>query len=193
MVPSGNLPIMRIMLLGTPGSGKGTQAARLSTQLRIPAVSTGEIFRAERDRGSDLGRRATAYLDHGHLVPDDIVIEVVRRRLSQPDTAAGFVLDGFPRSVPQAVALDEILDTAGTPLDAVLDLTVDRDELVRRLSARGRGDDTQETVKRRLEEYADKTLPLIDFYRAQGKLATLDATGTVDEVTARAIAALAPD
>ena len=190
-MPTGSLPIMRIVMLGAPGSGKGTQAARLSARLGIPTVSTGEIFRAERDRNSSLGRRAASYLDHGHLVPDDIAAEVVRRRLSKPDTAPGFLLDGFPRTVPQAVTLDELLTAANTPLDTVLDLRVDRDELTRRLSARGRSDDTPATVARRLAEYAAKTAPLIDFYRQLGKLTTLDATGTVEDVTARAIAALA--
>jgi adenylate kinase len=182
---------MRIVMLGPPGSGKGTQAARLSARLGVPAVSTGEIFRAERDRDSSLGQRAASYLDHGHLVPDDIVAEVVRRRLSKPDTAPGFLLDGFPRTVPQAVALDELLTAANTPLDAVLDLSADRDELIRRLSARGRSDDTPATVARRLEEYTAKTAPLIDFYRQQSKLTTLDAIGAVEDVTTRAIAALA--
>ena len=191
IVPTGNLPIMRIVLLGAPGSGKGTQAARLSARLGIPAVSTGEIFRAERDLDSNLGRRAAVYLDHGHLVPDDITAEVVRRRLSRPDTTPGFLLDGFPRTVPQAVALDELLAAAGTPLDAALDLSVDHDEVIRRLSARGRDDDIPATVARRLEEYADKTAPLIDYYRGQSKLTTLTATGTVEDITARAIAALA--
>lgn len=187
---TGSLRIMRIVLLGAPGSGKGTQAARLSACLGIPAVSTGEIFRAERDRDSNLGRRASVYLDRGRLVPDDITAEVVRHRLTEPDTGPGFLLDGFPRTVPQAIALDHLLDAAGTSLDAALDLAVDRDEMVRRLSARGRGDDHPATVARRLDEYAEKTAPLIDFYRAQGKLATIDATGNVEDITARAIATL---
>jgi adenylate kinase len=182
---------MRIVLLGAPGSGKGTQAERLSAHLGVPAMSTGEIFRAERVRDSSLGRSVATYLDHGHLVPDDITAEVVRRRLSRPDTAAGFLLDGYPRTVPQAIALDELLAVAGTQVDAALDLRVDRDEVIRRLSARGRGDDSPATAARRLEEYAEKSAPLVDFYRAQGKLATLDATGAVEDVTARAIAALA--
>jgi adenylate kinase len=188
---TGNLPIMRIVLLGAPGSGKGTQAARLSAHLGVPAVSTGEIFRTERVRDSDLGRSVANHLDHGQLVPDDIAAQVVRRRLSRLDTASGFLLDGFPRTVPQAVALDELLDLAGTRLDAALDLGVNRDEVIRRLSARGREDDTPTTAARRLEEYVEKSAPLVDFYRAQGKLATVDATGAVEDVTARAIAALA--
>ncbi|HEY2795286.1 MAG TPA: adenylate kinase [Micromonosporaceae bacterium] len=181
---------MRIVLLGAPGSGKGTQAALLADRLGVPAISTGAVFRAERDRDSALGRQVAVYLDQGCLVPDDVTAQVVRHRLADPDTTTGFLLDGFPRTVPQAKTLDEMLAAAGTSLDAALDLAVDRDEIIRRLSARGRADDNPTTVAQRLDEYADKTAPLLDFYRGQGRLVTVDATGEVETIAARVIAAL---
>ena len=185
---------MRIVLLGPPGAGKGTQAARLARHLDCPAIATGEIFRAHVAQGTPLGRQAKVYMDRGDLVPDEVVIAMVRERLAEPDCARGFLLDGFPRTVAQARALDEHLDREQAPLDGVLYFDVPKDELLKRLAGRareqGRPDDAEETVLRRLEVFASKTRPLVDYYRARGMLTTVDAVGPVEVVTARVLGAL---
>jgi len=182
-----------MVLLGSPGAGKGTQASAVAEHFGVPSISTGAMFRAEADRGTPLGRRVAPLLDAGELVPDDIVIAVVRQRLAATDAADGFVLDGFPRAVGQAEALDAFLATDGHALDAVIDLLLDRDEVLRRLAGRGRADDDPDTVAARLDAYEIENGPLISFYRAGGRLAEVDAAGPVAVVTARVIAAARRD
>ncbi|MEU1074092.1 MULTISPECIES: adenylate kinase [unclassified Streptomyces] len=213
---------MRIVLVGPPGAGKGTQAAFLAKNLGIPHISTGDLFRANISQGTELGKQAKAYMDAGNLVPDEVTIGMAKDRMAQPDAQSGFLLDGFPRNVVQAEALDEALKTDGVRLDAVLDLEVPEDEVVKRIAGRRicrtdsahvfhvaynapktegvcdicggelyqRGDDTEATVRKRLEVYHTETEPIIDYYRAQGLVVTISALGKVDEVTERAMHAL---
>ena len=184
----------RLVIMGPQGSGKGTQAARLADRLGVPAVSTGDIFRANVKGGTDLGRQAKAIMDAGDLVPDSITNAMVRDRLGRPDAAEGFILDGYPRNAAQVEALDAVLAEAGVGLDAVLVLDADRDELLARLAKRaqieGRADDTAEAIERRLAIYERETAPLTDGYAARGLLVTVDGTGPVDEVTERLVSAL---
>jgi adenylate kinase len=212
---------MRLVLVGPPGAGKGTQAQFIAKHFHMPAISTGDIFRANIAAKTPLGQSAKAYMDAGELVPDQVTIDIVRDRLQQPDAAAGFLLDGFPRTVPQAEVLEAMLKEFGTPLDAVLMMNVDEDEVVRRLSGRRicrncnhvwhvdfdppaqegvcdicggelfqRDDDLPDTVRRRLQVYHAETAPIVDFYESRGLLVRIGATGSVDEVTHRAISAL---
>ncbi len=178
-----------MVLLGSPGAGKGTQASAVAEHFGVPSISTGAMFRAEADRGTPLGRQVAPLIDAGGLVPDDIVVAVTRERLAAPDAADGFVLDGFPRAVAQARALDALLATAGHRLDAVIDLVLGRDEVLRRLAGRGRADDDPDTVAARLDTYETENGPLIAFYRAADRLVEVDAAGPVAVVTARVIAA----
>lgn len=163
-----------LVLLGPPGSGKGTQAAMLSEKYRIPAIATGDILRAQVDAGTQLGKRVKAYIDRGELVPDSLVVDLIQHRLSDPDTQQGFILDGFPRTVPQAQALDVMLAAHDRPLDAVLYLQVDPEAVRERLGQRHRGDDRQAVIDHRLEVFLEQTSPLIDYYREQGKLKLID-------------------
>ncbi len=190
---------MRVVLLGPPGAGKGTQAQIIAGHLAVPAISTGDIFRANVSGRTELGRAAKAYMDAGDLVPDEITVAMVKDRLAEPDAKAGFLLDGFPRTIAQAEQLRESLAELGHGLDRVLELIVDEDELVRRLSGRRmlvdgkmvqREDDRPETVRHRLEVYREQTAPLSGYYEEKGLLARIDAIGAVEEVTARAMAAL---
>ncbi|MDE2150050.1 MAG: adenylate kinase [Gammaproteobacteria bacterium] len=181
---------MRIVLLGAPGSGKGTQGQRLMQHLRIPQISTGDLLREAVARETELGRRAQADMHAGRLVADEIVIEMIHQRLAQPDTTAGFILDGFPRTRPQAAALDVLLEKIRQPLDKVVNLDVPDAEIISRLLARGRVDDTEATIRKRLEVYAQQTRPLLDYYRAEGKLAIVPGVGLVNEIFDRIIAAL---
>ncbi len=185
---------MRIVLLGPPGSGKGTQAALLVEALGIPAVSTGDLFRGAVDAGTELGRTAAAFAAAGDLVPDDVTMAVVGERLAEPDCRGGYLLDGFPRTIGQAERLRDALAARGTRLDAVVELVVDDEELIRRMSARRtlvdgswvvRDDDRPEIVRHRLEVYRAETAPLVDFYAAEGLLRPVDATGDVADVAAR--------
>lgn len=186
----------RLVLLGPPGAGKGTQAARISERLGVPAVSTGDIFRANVAGQTELGRRAQRYMDAGEYVPDEVTNAMVRDRLAQPDAADGFLLDGYPRTDDQVVELDAMLADAGQGLDAVVELTADTDEVVTRLLGRaqeqGRADDTEVVIRRRLEVYAEQTQPLADVYAGRGLLVQVDGIGAIDEVTERIMAALAP-
>nr|WP_218901924.1 adenylate kinase [Streptomonospora nanhaiensis] len=208
-------------MVGPPGAGKGTQAQILASELSIPKVSTGDIFRANVSGGTELGKQAKAYMDRGDLVPDEVTNAMVRDRLAQQDAQGGFLLDGFPRNVAQAETLNKILDDLGERLDAVLELKVDEEEIVKRLSGRRscrncnnvqhvvydppatedvcdvcggelfqREDDREEVVRHRLDVYHEQTEPLVSFYANEGILVTIEATGPVDEVTARAKAAL---
>jgi adenylate kinase len=214
---------VRLVLVGPPGAGKGTQAEFIAAHLCAPKISTGDLFRFNVGQGTPLGVEAKKYMDAGQLVPDEITINMVRQRLGEPDAADGFLLDGFPRNVPQAEVLDDMLKELGVKIDVVLELVVEDDEVIRRLSGRRtcrgcgkiwhvefdpttvesicdrcdgqlfqRDDDKPETIAKRLEVYHEQTEPLVDFYSAQGKLVGIDATGPVEDVTDRAIDALAP-
>jgi adenylate kinase len=214
---------VRAVLVGPPGAGKGTQAQFIAADMSIPKISTGDIFRANVSQGTDLGIEAKKYMDAGDLVPDEITIEMVRGRLEEDDARDGFLLDGFPRNVPQAEVLDSMLAELAGKLDVVLELVVDDDEVIRRLSGRRtcrgcghvwhvdfdppsrdavcdrcggelfqRDDDKPETIRHRLEVYAEQTAPLIAYYAERGLLVGLDATGPVEDVTERAIDALRP-
>jgi adenylate kinase len=214
---------MRIVLVGPPGAGKGTQAAFLAKNLSIPHISTGDLFRANISQGTELGRKAKSYMDAGDLVPDEVTIGMAKDRMEQPDAENGFLLDGFPRNVSQAEALDETLRSSGMKLDAVLDLEVPEDEVVKRIAGRRvcrndsshvfhvtyspperegvcdacggelyqRADDSEETVRNRLDVYHTQTEPIIDHYKTQGLVVTISAMGKVGDVTQRAMDALA--
>src|SRR5690242_5160220 len=190
---------MRAVLLGPPGAGKGTQAQVIAGKLGAPAISTGDIFRANVSGQTDLGKQAKVYMDAGDLVPDEITVAMVSDRLAEPDAKAGFLLDGFPRTIPQAEQLRTSLSDLGQALDRVLELVVEEEELVRRLSGRRmlvdgewvqRDDDKPETVRHRLAVYREQTAPLSGFYEQEGLLARIDAMGAIEEVTGRALAAL---
>jgi adenylate kinase len=185
---------MRIVLLGPPGAGKGTQAVRLAKHFQCPHVSTGDIFRANVVEGTRLGLTAKEYMDRGDLVPDEVVIAMVMDRLAAPDCEPGFLLDGFPRTVAQAEALDRRLAGMETPLHSVLCFEVEEEELFRRLAGRsaelGRSDDGEETIRHRLEVYATKTRPLVDYYMHRGLLGLVNALGHVEDITARILEVL---
>jgi adenylate kinase len=214
---------VRLVLVGPPGAGKGTQAQFIAAQFAIPKISTGDIFRANVSQGTELGIAAKKFMDAGDLVPDEVTNAMVRDRLSEDDAIDGFLLDGFPRNVPQAETLDEMLTELSVKLDVVLELVVDDEEVIRRLSGRRtcrscghiwhvdfdppgrdgicdhcdgelfqRDDDKPDTVRHRIEVYAEQTAPLVAFYAEKGILVGIDATGPVDDVTERAIAALRP-
>ncbi|MFJ7076128.1 adenylate kinase [Streptomyces sp. NPDC098781] len=216
---------MRIVLVGPPGAGKGTQAAFLAKNLSIPHISTGDLFRANISQQTELGKLAKSYMDAGNLVPDEVTIGMAKDRMEKPDAENGFLLDGFPRNVSQAEALDEMLQSESMKLDAVLDLEVPEEEVVKRIAGRRicrkdsshvfhvtyskpkqegvcdvcggelyqRDDDSEETVRKRLEVYHTQTEPIIDYYKAQGLVVTISALGKVEEVTARAMEALKRD
>ncbi|MET7977273.1 adenylate kinase [Streptomyces mirabilis] len=216
---------MRIVLVGPPGAGKGTQAVRLAEKLRVPHISTGDLFRANISQQTELGKLAKSYMDAGNLVPDEVTIAMVKDRIEQPDAEGGFLLDGFPRNVQQAEALDQLLETEGIKLDAVLVLEVPEDEVVKRIAGRRicrndsshvfhvtynppkkegvcdvcggelyqREDDSEETVRTRLEVYHTQTEPIIAYYKAQGLVVTISSLGPVDEITQRALKALKRD
>ena len=179
---------MRLVLLGPPGAGKGTQAEKLAEKLGIPQISTGELFRRNIDNGTKLGLEAKRYLDAGDLVPSELTNQLVDDRLDDPDAAGGFILDGYPRSVEQAKALHEMLERRGTDIDAVVEFRVSQDELLQRLKARGRADDTEDVILNRMKVYREETAPLLEYY--SGQLKTVDAVGSMDEVFARALQAL---
>lgn len=179
---------MRIVLLGPPGAGKGTQAAKLADKLGIPHISTGDLFRDNITNETELGVEAKKYLDAGDLVPATLTNALVDDRLDDDDAAEGFILDGYPRSVEQAKALTDMLAARNTSLDAVLEFRVSEDELLQRLKSRGRADDTEEVILNRMKVYRDETAPLLDHYRDE--LKTVDAVGSMDEVFARALQAL---
>ena len=178
----------RIVLLGPPGAGKGTQAVILAEKLGIPHMSTGDLFRANIGEGTALGKEAQSYMDAGKLVPTDVTARMVKARLEEEDAQAGFLLDGFPRTVEQAEILEGFLTEFGTTLDGVVNFQVSEDVVVERMLARGRADDNEETIRTRLQVYRDETAPLIDHYGEQ--IIPIQAEGTVEEISARTLAAL---
>ncbi len=185
---------MRLLILGAPGAGKGTQAVRIAEARDIPAISTGDIFRKNISEETELGLEVKSILSAGGFVTDEITNAVVRERLAEPDAAMGFLLDGYPRTPGQVEALDEMLGEQGTSLDAVVELTVDTDEVVQRLLQRaqeqGRADDTEEVIRERMNIYVEETAPLSAIYKTRGLLIEVDGMGEVDEVTHRVHTAL---
>lgn len=179
---------MRVVLLGPPGAGKGTQAVLLSEKLGVPHISTGDLFRANIGQQTPLGLEAKKYMDAGDLVPSDVTNRMVEARVAEPDAANGFVLDGYPRTVDQADVLEKILAGIDKKLDAVLCFVVAEDTVVERMLARGRNDDTEEVIRNRLRVYREETAPLLDHY--DGLVVSVDGVGEVEEVNARALAAL---
>jgi adenylate kinase len=187
---------MRLVLLGPPGSGKGTQATRLKDLLKVPHISTGDLLRGEVAAGTELGKQAKAVMDAGNLVSDDILLGMLESRLAQADVAHGFILDGYPRNLAQADALGKLLERIGQPFDAAVQLEVPTELLVERIAGRaqaeGRADDNPESVRKRLQVYTDSTAPVINFYKEQGRLTVVDGVGELDEVTRRLTDALQP-
>jgi adenylate kinase len=179
---------VRVVLLGPPGAGKGTQAQLLAGRLGVPAISTGDMLRAAVSAGSELGGRVKSVMASGALVDDALMAEVVRERIAQPDAANGYLLDGYPRTLPQAETLAGILRDAGQELDAVVLVDVPEDELVRRALLRGRDDDKEDVIRERLRVYREKTEPLIGYYRERGLLREIDGNLSVEEVTSRIFA-----
>jgi adenylate kinase len=179
---------VRLILVGPPGAGKGTQAVHLAERLGVPHISTGDLFRANLGQETELGKEAKTYMDKGELVPDDVTVRMVRERLTDDDASKGFILDGFPRTVSQAGSLSEMLADHGVDIDAVVEFQVPEDELVKRLLGRGRDDDTEDVIRRRQQVYRDDTSPLLEYYG--DRLVTVDAVGEVEEITERVAAAL---
>ncbi len=179
---------MRVLFVGQPGAGKGTQATAVSQRLGVPHISTGDMFRHHVSTGTELGLKVDAIMKAGDYVPDEITVSMLRERLAHPDAATGFILDGFPRTAAQVEALDRLIGADG--LDYVVVLDVDEDTLVERLLARGRADDTEETVRNRFQIYQEQTAPLLDIYRGRGLVVIADGTGSMSEVTERILEAL---
>jgi adenylate kinase len=181
---------MRLVFIGPPGAGKGTQAERLIKTYNLAHLSTGDMLRAARDAKTEIGKKADVYMSAGQLVPDDIILGIIRERLAQADCKQGYLLDGFPRTIAQAEGLDAMLKQDGTPLDVVLELRVPEEELFRRLAGRGRADDRPEVIRQRLVAYRNQTEPLLDYYTKRGLLKSIDGLGTIDEIFDRARAVL---
>ena len=188
--------LMRMVIMGPPGAGKGTQAKFVCENLSIPHISTGEIFRANVKAGTPLGVEASQYMDKGEYVPDSVTNAMVADRLAEPDAAVGFLLDGYPRTLDQVGELDRTLSALGMSLDCAVEITADTEAIIARLLNRakleGRKDDTEEVIRRRMEVYAEETEPLVAVYAEKGILIQVDGMGTVEEVTARILAALNP-
>lgn len=184
----------RLILVGPPGAGKGTQASIVSEKLNIPAISTGEIFRDEIAKGSDVGEIAARYIHDGNLVPDEVTNEILRRRLAEPDTANGFLLDGYPRTADQVEELDKILDEMGTHIDAIVELAIPDEEISARLLNRageqGRLDDNEAVIKHRINIYRSTTEPIVNAYEERGQSIEVDGMGTVEEVRERIVEAV---
>ena len=176
---------MRIVFIGPPGAGKGTQAELIVKTYKPAHLSTGDMLRAARDAGTEVGKEADKYMSAGKLVPDDVIVGIIAERLEQPDCRSGYLLDGFPRTIAQAEALDAMLGKKNTPLDVVLELRVAEDELFNRLAGRGRADDTPEVIRQRLVAYRQQTEPLLSYYGNKKLLTVVDGLGTVEEVFGR--------
>ncbi len=180
---------MNIIMLGPPGSGKGTQGALLSESAKLPRVSTGDVLRSAVERGTPLGLEAKGYMDQGLLVPDEVIVGLIEEVLALPEARGGVIMDGFPRTVAQAEAIGELLEARGSVLDRVLSIEVPEDELVRRMLGRaareGRSDDTPDAIQQRLEVYREQTEPLVSYFSERGVLVEVDGTGTVEEIAAR--------
>ncbi len=179
---------MKLLFIGPPGAGKGTQASLVAQRLGIPHISTGEMFRHHVSNGSELGKRVGAILEEGGYVPDDMTVAMLAERLAEPDARPGYILDGFPRTGPQVEALDQLIGREG--LDRVVLFEVDEDALAARMMSRGRADDTEETIRNRFKIYEEQTAPLIETYQERGLLVMVDGIGTVDEVTERVLEAV---
>lgn len=184
----------RLLIIGPPGAGKGTQAVKIAEKLNIPAISTGDIFRQNIKEETELGKEAKSYIDSGNLVPDSVTNRMVRARLAEDDTKGGFLLDGYPRNVAQVGELDTILADMGQEIDQVLLLVADNDELVQRLLGRaaeqGRSDDNEEVIRHRLKVYEDETAPLVAIYTERGLVTEINGLGEIEEVTERILSAL---
>ena len=176
---------MRIILIGPPGAGKGTQCQRLIEYLEVPHLSTGEMLRAAIQEGTSEGVEAKSFMEHGQLVPDALVLSMITKRLESPDCRPGCLLDGFPRTLPQAEMLDDLLERRAMSVDGVIELVVPRDELIRRMMARKRDDDNPQVFTKRIMSFETQTAPLLDFYSDQGKLASIDGLGQADEIFER--------
>jgi len=176
---------MRLIFIGPPGVGKGTQSKRLLAALGIPHLSTGDMLREAIQQDTEIGRKSRDYLNSGKLVPDPIILQIIAERLNKGDCQRGCLFDGFPRTLGQAQGLDKYLDEHGMPMSGVLELKVDQNELIRRLAGRARDDDRPEIIRERVEQYNRQTAPLLEYYRKRGLLHTIDGTGTTDEVYAR--------
>lgn len=179
---------MRLVLVGPPGAGKGTQAEQMAKRLDVPHISTGDLFRANLREETELGVEAKRYMDAGDLVPDEVTVGMVRERLREADAEGGFILDGFPRNTAQAGSLGDILAGQGLELDAVVQFEVDDEVVVARLLGRGRSDDNEDTIRNRQRVYREETAPLLEYYR--DRLVTVDAVGDIDEITERVFSAL---
>ncbi|MBN1908539.1 MAG: adenylate kinase [Pirellulales bacterium] len=181
---------MRMVFIGPPGAGKGTQAERLIEKYKLAHLSTGDMLRAARDAKTEVGKKADEYMSSGQLVPDEIIVAIIAERLAQPDCEGGYLLDGFPRTIAQAEALDQMLAEKKTPLDVVLELQVPEDELFTRLAGRGRADDTPEVIRQRLVAYREQTRPLLEYYGKKGLLKSIDGLGTIEEIFERTVIVL---